>query len=553
MLHNDWIKRLLLLLIAYLLYLWSWNHTIFAAEPSTLEGQPITPKQFEEALHKYIHINSTGPNFIGHILIDDRSAGINESTWLYVKKALGFYKDNKERKPIFVILELNTPGGEVFAAQKISDALKDLDIQYNIPVVAFINNWAISAGAMLAYSSRFIIPTKDASMGAAEPVIQDETGKMTSASEKVNSAIRADFANRARFFDRDPNIAEAMVDKDIILVSRHGKIIKLDNESQIRTAGEDADVLISPKGKLLTLSAEQMLAYGVADTIVPPTKLEVLTSQEQDSGRWPANKMAIFHLPFFKDIPNAIVESYRMDWKTRFFVLLAHPVVSSLLFLGLILGFYLEMNSPGFGLPAAIAFTCLFLIILSSLSLEIADWLELILLLVGLVIILFELFVLPTFGILGVIGLIFFGIGLFGMMLPGLGSVDFEFDTKTFNAAGETFMKRLAWLSGTLVLASLIIAVLARYITPSFAKFSRLILNGNEQNGYIAGENPAVLPQPGSKGEVVSTLRPAGKVVINDTLYDAMSYGGFIEKGMAIVVDHLDGSVIVVIQDEGEH
>lgn len=553
MLHHEWIKRLLLLLIAYLLYLWSWNHTIFAAEPSTLEGQPITHAQFEEVLHKYISVNATGPNFIGHILIDDRSAGINESTWLYVKKALGFYKDNKERKPIFVILELNTPGGEVFAAQKISDALKDLDIQNNIPVVAFINNWAISAGAMLAYSSRFIIPTKDASMGAAEPVIQDETGKMTSASEKVNSAIRTDFANRARFFDRDPNIAEAMVDKDIILVRRHGKIIKLDNESQIRSAGDDADILISPKGKLLTLSAEQMLDYGVAGTIVPPTKLEALTPQEQESGRWPASKMAIFHLPFFKDIPNAIVESYRMDWKTRFFVLLAHPVVSSLLFLGLILGFYLEMNSPGFGLPAAIAFTCLFLIILSSLSLEIADWLELILLLVGLVIILFELFVLPTFGILGVIGLIFFAMGLFGMMLPGLGSVDFEFDTNTFNAAGEAFMKRLAWLSGTLVLACLIIAVLARYITPSFAKFSRLILNGNEQNGYIAGENPAVLPQPGSKGEVVSTLRPAGKVVINDTLYDAVSYGGFIEKGTAIVVDHLDGSVIVVIQDEGGH
>lgn len=521
--------------------------------PSTLEGQPIARSQFEGELHKYISINTTGPNFIGHILIDDRSAGINESTWLYVKKALESYKNNKERKPIFVILELNTPGGEVFAAQKISDALKELDTQYNIPVVTFINNWAISAGAMLAYSSRFIIPTKDASMGAAEPVVQDETGKMAAASEKVNSAIRADFANRARFFDRDPSIAEAMVDKDIILVRRHGKIIKLDNESQIRTMGQDADLLISPKGKLLTLSAGQMLDFGVADAIVPPTKIEALTSQEQESGRWAASKMAIFHLPFFKDIPNAIIESYRMDWKTRFFVILAHPVVSSLLFLGLILGFYLEMNSPGFGLPAAIAFTCLFLIILSSLSLEIANWLELILLLVGLAIILIELFVLPTFGILGVIGLIFFGAGLFGMMLPGLGSVDFEFDTNTFNAAGEVFMKRLAWLSGTLVLAFIIIGVLARYITPSFAKFSRLILNGNEQNGYIAGENPAALPQPGAKGEVVSTLRPAGKVIIDDTLYEAMSDGGFIEKGTPIVVDHLDGSVIIVANAEEEH
>lgn len=555
--HHEWIKRGLWLLFAYLLYLWSWHHTIFSveetfaqAESSTLEGKPINPGQFENELHKHILVNSDGPNFIGHILIDDRSAGINESTWLYVKKSLEFYKNNKERQPIFVILELNTPGGEVFAAQKISDALKELDTQYGIPVVAYINNWAISAGAMLAYSSRFIIPAKDASMGAAEPVLQDETGKMASASEKVNSAIRTDFANRAQFFDRNPDIAEAMVDKDIILVKRNGKIIKLDSDTQIRTTVQDPDVIISPKGKLLTLSARQMLDFGIADIIVPPTKTEALTHQEQESGRWPAGKMAIFHLPFFKDIPNAIVESYRMDWKTRFFVWLAHPVVSSLLFLGLILGFYLEISSPGFGLPGTIALTSLFLIILSSLSLEIANWLELILLLVGLIVVLVELFVIPTFGLLGIIGLIFFFIGLFGMMLPGIGTIDFEFDTNTFNAAGEVFIHRLAWLSGTLILASIIIAILARYITPSFAKFNRLILNGNEQNGYIAGENPNLLPQPGSKGEVASTLRPAGKVVINDTLYDAISDGNFIEKGAPIVVLHLDGSIIVVGKEE---
>ena len=106
----------------------------------------------------------------------------------------------KETKPIFVILELNTPGGEVFAAQNISDALKELDTQYQIPVVCFINNWAISAGAMLAYSCRYITVVKDASMGAAAPVIASETGEMKEASEKINSALRTDFANRAAFF-----------------------------------------------------------------------------------------------------------------------------------------------------------------------------------------------------------------------------------------------------------------------------------------------------------------------------------------------------------------
>src|SRR5207245_166319 len=121
-------------------------------------------------------------NEIGHVLIDDRESGINQSTFLYVKAAMDEYKKSK---PLFVILELNTPGGEVFAAQRISDALKELDTQYGIPVVAFVNNWAISAGAMLAYSCRFIVVTKDGAMGAAEPQTVEGT-KMEAASEKVN-------------------------------------------------------------------------------------------------------------------------------------------------------------------------------------------------------------------------------------------------------------------------------------------------------------------------------------------------------------------------------
>jgi membrane-bound serine protease (ClpP class) len=309
---------------------------------------------------------------------------------------LEFYK---KQSPIFIILELDTPGGEVFAAQKISDALKEMDTQYNIPIVTFINNWAISAGAMLAYSSRFITVVKDGSMGAAEPVYAGEGGKMETASEKVNSALRTDFANRARFFDRNPLIAEKMVDKDPILVLRHGSIIRLENESQIRLTGPDVDIVISPKGKLLTLNAVQMMDYGVADLMLSPAKLSEITPAEQKAGQWPAGKMLLFQAPFFSTIPQATIQSYQMDWKTRFFVFLATPLVSSLLFMGLIIGAYIEMNHPGLSLPGSIAAICLFLIVLSSFSLEIANWLELILLLTGLALILTELFVLPTFGL----------------------------------------------------------------------------------------------------------------------------------------------------------
>lgn len=488
---------------------------------------------------EHIKYNEEGPNLIGHIIIEDRTSGINQSTWLYVKKAL---EEIKAKKPIFVILELNTPGGEVFAAQKISDALKELDIQSGIPVVTFINNWAISAGAMLAYSSRYITITKDASMGAAEPIISSQTGETKEALEKVNSAIRADFANRARFFDRNPYIAEAMVDKDIILVQRDGKIIKVDSEAQIK----ESDVLISPKGKLLTLNAEQLMEYKVADLLLPPTKLEPITLEEQEKGVWPANKSLLFQDPFFAKIPQATIVSYRMDWKTKFFVFLANPIVSSLLMLGLMMGVYMEMSSPGFGLAGTVAVVCLFLIILSNLSLEIANWLEVILLLTGIAIILVEVFVLPTFGLLGFIGIFMAIVGLFAMMLPEIKDVSFDFDTNTLNAAGHAFLEGLARLSATLVIGVLLMLLLGRYFTPKMAAWSRLVLTGSEQNGYIAGEDPKKLPSAGTRGEALTTLRPSGKVMINDVIYDAISPGNFIEQGTDIVVTRLEGSVMVV-------
>lgn len=522
-------------------------------QQEVIAPSPVVPENVViEKFKAHIKYDPNGKNVIGHILIDDRTSGINESTWLYVKKALDYYK---KVKPDFIILELNTPGGEVFAAQKISDALKEMDTQNNIPVVAYINNWAISAGAMLAYSSRFIIATKDGSMGAAEPVIGTQAGEMKEASEKVNSAIRADFANRARFFDRNPYIAEAMVDKDVILVMRHGKIIRLDSESQIRTSGSDPDILISPKGKLLTLNAEQMIAYGVADLLALPKQLEIVTPEEQSKGLWPAGKSLIFQSPFFNQIPNAVIDSYRMDWKTRFFVFLSHPVVSSILFLGMMLGFYLELSTPGASLPGIVAGICLFLIILSSFALDIGNILELILLCTGILIIIVELFVLPTFGFLGFFGILLFIAGLFGLMLPGIESFKFEYDTQTVNAAGEAVLHRLAWLCATMILGFIIIALIARYVAPSFAGWSRLVLTGNEQDaslGYIAGENPAELPPAGTKGEALSALRPSGKVIINETIYDAISDGKFIDMNEPIVVLEIDGSVLVVASDKKE-
>ena len=303
-------------------------------------------------------------------------------------------KDFVKKGVRFVVLELNTPGGEVLAALKIVDLLQKLDIQHHIPVIAFVDNWAVSAGAMLAYSCRFIGVQPSSLMGAAEPVILGKEGQTVTASEKINSALRAEFSNLASFYGRNPLIAEAMVDKDLILVLRDHKIVKLSSESEVINTSPSPDRIISGRGKLVTLTAKEMVELGVADFEVPYKQVPLITDKEWNKGVWSANKLMVFQEPVLSEIPDAIMIDYQ-DWRVGFFTILTHPVVASLLFVGLVIGLYIEINTPGFGVPGSIALGCLALILISSFASHAINWIEIIILCVGLILPCFRAFCYP--------------------------------------------------------------------------------------------------------------------------------------------------------------
>ena len=253
-----------------------------------------------------------------------------------------------------------------------------MDLEYGIPIIAYIDDWAVSAGAMIAYACRFIFVNSSSLMGAAEPVLAKEQGGMETAPEKVNSALRAEFANLASFYGRNELLAQGMVDKDMILVIRNHQIVKLDSETLIRSGGSNPDILISDRGKLLTLNAKQLIDLGVAEYRVDHP-VSYLKSMENEALTWPAKKMPIFQQPYLEKIPHAVMISYE-DWRITFFTVLSNPVIMSLLFIGLVIGFYIEINTPGFGVPGSIGVACLVLILLASFSIEAIHWIELIIL-----------------------------------------------------------------------------------------------------------------------------------------------------------------------------
>jgi len=483
------------------------------------------------SLNQKIKYSDTEVNNVGYISIPmDRQ--IDQSTFIHVKLAM---EDFRKNGAVFVLLDLNTPGGQVFAAQKVSSLLRELDMQYDIPVVAFINNWAVSAGAMLAYACRYIAVTPFSIMGAAEPVISTGS-EVKQASEKINSALRAEFMNLAATYNRNQDIAEAMVDQDVILVYRNNRIVKLQDKDQIK----QSDEIISNKGKLLTLNSDALRKYGIADIFLPAQKNDSISKQSQDKEAF--ERSLLFQHYFFKNIPNVQILTYK-DWKTGFFSFLSHPIVSSLLLMGMLIGFYLEVNTPGFGVFGGIALGCLSLILLNSLAIQAINWLEIIMLLSGIALIIIELFVIPGFGFVGILGIVLTIAGLFAFMVPNIQDITFNPDKVTLTAISA--FHKLTWLVASILIAAFVIFLLWKYLFPRFGLFNHIVLKG-EQEGYVSGISKEMLPNVGDTGVVFTSLKTAGKVLLNEKLYDVSSEREYIEKGEKVIVVRIVGNRILV-------
>src|SRR5690606_35102558 len=146
----------------------------------------------------------------------------------------------------FVVLDIDTPGGRVDAAERIADALRDSEV----PVYALVNRRAFSAGALIALATDGIFMRPGSVMGAVTPV--DGSGQK--APEKIVSAMRSEMRALAEDRGLDPDVAAAMVDEDLAIegVVEAGKLLTLTTDDAVRigyaTEVEDLDALLAEQG-----------------------------------------------------------------------------------------------------------------------------------------------------------------------------------------------------------------------------------------------------------------------------------------------------------------
>lgn len=372
----------------------------------------------------------------------------------------------------YILLDINTYGGAVNAADSIRSAVLHSDI----PVVAYINMQAASAGALISIACDSIYMKTGSSIGAATVV--DQAGQVMP--DKYQSFMRGMMRATAQANGRDPHIAESMTDT----------------------------------ANVLSMTPSEAVAAGYCEGICE-SEFEV------------AQKVTGNDEFIIKNMEDD------MTWLDRLIQFLLNPLLQSIFMMMIIGGIFVEIRTPGIGLPLLTAMVGALLYFAPGYLGHLVSYWEIILFFVGLVLIGVEIFVLPGFGVCGIAGIIAVVVSLAFAMVDN--AELFHWDG-TLNLEPVLMPLGIVIISASVAIFGSVWLVKKLYATRSFDHIAlRQEMKAEEGfTGVVVGLESLV-------GEIVTVftdLRPSGKVMTSDgrILEATLKYGGFASKGESVKV-----------------
>ena len=396
-------------------------------------------------------------------------------------------REAKNQQADILFLHLNTFGGELEAAENIRTLLLDAPM----PVFVFIDKNAASAGALISIACDSIYMSQGASIGAASVV--NQTGEVMP--DKYQSYMRSMMRSTALATGRDPDIAQAMVDPDIEVKG------------------------ISEKGKVLTFTTLEAIKFGFCEGEAN-SKEEVM-------------KLAGIENYFFVEQEPGIIE--------KIILFLLNPMVSGILIMLMIGGIYFELQTPGIGFPLFAALTAAALYFAPHYLHGLAEHWEILLFVIGIGLIILEIFAFPGFGVAGISGVALVITALVLSM-----TLNFKFDF-TF-VPTTTIIKKITLVLGFSSVGLLSSIWLGMKLINANTRFGTIALKTElgKETGFIS-QDLSMNELVGKTGRAATFLRPAGKVEINDELYDAVAEFGLIDKEAEVKVVRFENSQLVVV------
>lgn len=372
----------------------------------------------------------------------------------------------------YVLLDLDTYGGAVDAADSIRSAI----LRYEKPVVAFINMQAASAGALISIAYDSIYMKTGSSIGAATVV--DQAGNVMP--DKYQSFMRGMMRSTAQATGRDPKIAESMTDTANVLTLTPSEAMKVGFCEDIAETYDEVAQIITGGG-----------AYVVKDM------------------------------------------SDDMTWLDKLIQLLLHPLLQSIFMMMIIGGIFVEIRTPGIGLPLLTAVVGALLYFAPAYLGHLAEYWEILLFAVGLILIALEIFVIPGFGIAGISGILLVVVSL---ALSMVDNVEFWRWDGTLNLRPIVRPLSLVILSSSAAIFGGVWLVRKLYETRSFDHIAlRQEMKSSEGfTGVVSGLDVFV----GEYVTVFTDMKPSGKVKASDGhIYEAtLKFGGFASKGETLKV-----------------
>ncbi len=458
----------------------------------------------------------------------------------------GLFKSIQRRTEIaldkgaeYLIYEISTYGGLVSAADEISKYF--LKAGQEAHTVAYITTEAISAGAMISVHCQDIIMLENATIGDCAPVVLVPSQKLEGVErEKAESFIRVAFDRAAGANGYPQALLRAMVTMQIeVYRVKNIKTGEYEFFESVRlpkdpnTYDLDNKEIIVESDKLLTLIASDALEYGIARAVVKDRAGALDFLEKRDGVTFVGEPMVLETL-----------------WSEEMVRWLNSPAVMAVLIMLAMLGVYIEFNTPGVGLPGLAAVICFTIIIGSKYLVGLANWVEVALFVLGILLLLIEFLVLPGFGIAGFSGIVCIFAGLFGMLIRNPPD---KLPWPQDAVAWYDFTWGVVGLAGGFIGFIVLAWVLSKYL-PRIQFLSGLILAPAvpRQSGEIPlsmttpPESKTVSVNMGETGEVVSILRPTGKAKFGDAIVDVVAEAEFLDKGTKVEIIEIHGNRVVV-------
>ena len=382
----------------------------------------------------------------------------------------------READADYVLLDLNTYGGAVDAADSIRSAI----LRNEKPVIAYVNMQAASAGALISIACDSIYMKTGSSIGAATVV--NQTGEVMP--DKYQSFMRGMMRSTAQATGRDPKIAESMTDT----------------------------------ANVLSMTPTEAIAVGYCEGICE-NEFEV------------ADKVAGGNEFVIKNMEDD------MTWLDRLIQLLLNPLLQSIFMMMIIGGIFVEIRTPGIGLPLITALVGALLYFAPGYIGHLAESWEILLFVVGLILIAMEIFVIPGFGVCGVTGIIAVIVSLAFAMVDN--AELFHWDG-TLNLQPILQPLGIVIISSSAAIFGSVWLVKKLYTTRSFDHIAlREEMKASDgYTGVVSGLESLV----GEPVVVFTDMRPSGKVKTTDgRIFEAvLQFGGFVAKGQTLKVTHAE-------------